>query len=144
MARVSGVPINYLFTRGQQIRVAIQIYKKARKHGFVIPMTRHIDLPGDKFEGAFVIEPKKGYYKTPIATLDFASLYPSIMMAHNLCYTTLVPRNKAKFYELGKDITQTPNGDFFVPREKRRGILPLILEELVESRNKVKERLKNT
>ena len=30
------------------------------------------------------------YYDTPIATLDFASLYPSIMMAHNLCYTTLL------------------------------------------------------
>jgi len=26
----------------------------------------------------------------PIATLDFSSLYPSIMMAHNLCYTTLL------------------------------------------------------
>ena len=32
-----------------------------------------------------------GYYRNPVATLDFASLYPSIMMAHNLCYTTLVP-----------------------------------------------------
>jgi len=30
------------------------------------------------------------YYSDPIATLDFASLYPSIMMAHNLCYTTLI------------------------------------------------------
>jgi DNA polymerase delta subunit 1 len=31
-----------------------------------------------------------GFYKQPVATLDFASLYPSIMMAHNLCYTTLL------------------------------------------------------
>lgn len=30
------------------------------------------------------------YYDVPIATLDFSSLYPSIMMAHNLCYTTLL------------------------------------------------------
>lgn len=44
----------------------------------------------DQFEGAIVIEPLKGYYKIPIATLDFSSLYPSIMMAHNLCYTTLL------------------------------------------------------
>jgi DNA polymerase elongation subunit (family B) len=33
-----------------------------------------------------------GYYRQPVATLDFASLYPSIMMAHNLCYSTLLPR----------------------------------------------------
>ena len=32
-----------------------------------------------------------GYYREPVATLDFASLYPSIMMAHNLCYSTLLP-----------------------------------------------------
>ena len=37
-----------------------------------------------------MIEPKKGFYQDPVATLDFASLYPSIMMAHNLCYSTLV------------------------------------------------------
>lgn len=37
-----------------------------------------------------VLEAKAGYYDKPIATLDFASLYPSIMMAYNLCYCTLV------------------------------------------------------
>lgn len=52
----------------------------------------------DQFEGATVIEPIRGYYTDPIATLDFNSLYPSIMMAHNLCYTTLLhPSNKDKF-----------------------------------------------
>lgn len=37
-----------------------------------------------------VLEAKAGFYEKPIATLDFASLYPSIMMAYNLCYCTLV------------------------------------------------------
>ena len=35
-----------------------------------------------------------GFYDKPVATLDFASLYPSIMMAHNLCYSSLVPADK--------------------------------------------------
>jgi len=43
-----------------------------------------------EYEGAFVIKPVKAFYKLPIATLDFASLYPSIMMAHNMCYCTLL------------------------------------------------------
>lgn len=37
-----------------------------------------------------VLEANAGFYEKPIATLDFASLYPSIMMAYNLCYCTLV------------------------------------------------------
>ena len=39
-----------------------------------------------------MLDAKSGYYEDPVATLDFASLYPSIMMAHNLCYSTLVRR----------------------------------------------------
>lgn len=46
------------------------------------------------YEGATVLEAKQGFYRTPVATLDFASLYPSIMMAHNLCYSTLIPRGR--------------------------------------------------
>ncbi len=37
-----------------------------------------------------MMQAKSGFYSDPVATLDFASLYPSIMQAHNLCYTTLV------------------------------------------------------
>lgn len=43
------------------------------------------------------------YYDVPITTLDFSSLYPSIMMAHNLCYTTLLRPGAAQKlgYETG-------------------------------------------
>ena len=90
MARVTGVPLSYLLTRGQQIKVMSQLYRKCRKEGLLIPTAARKAQEGDKFEGATVIEPKKGFYREPVATLDFASLYPSITMAHNLCYTTLV------------------------------------------------------
>jgi hypothetical protein len=33
----------------------------------------------NQYQGAFVLPPKKGMYQEPIATLDFASLYPSII-----------------------------------------------------------------
>ena len=62
-----------------------------------------------------MIEPKKGFYDVPIATLDFSSLYPSIMMAHNLCYTTLLDKGTVDRLGLVKDVdyTQTPiNGTF--------------------------------
>ena len=38
----------------------------------------------EKYPGAYVPEPRKGVNLTPVAALDFASLYPSIIMAHNL------------------------------------------------------------
>jgi len=95
------------------------------------------EVNGDKYEGATVIEPTRGFYKEPIATLDFASLYPSIMMAHNLCYSSLVPKHHVKKYD-PEQITETPNGDFFVKQSTRKGILPLILEELIGARKKAK------
>lgn len=61
------------------------------------------------YEGATVIEPRRGFYDIPIATLDFASLYPSIMMAHNLCYTTLIrPSDRDRIPR--EDVVVTPNG----------------------------------
>lgn len=69
----------------------------------------------EQYEGATVIEPIKGYYDVPIATLDFSSLYPSIMMAHNLCYTTLTdkPTIDRLGLVLGEDYVRTPNNGVF-------------------------------
>uniref|UniRef100_A0A183AG94 DNA polymerase n=1 Tax=Echinostoma caproni TaxID=27848 RepID=A0A183AG94_9TREM len=94
MARVTGVPLTYLLTRGQQIKVISQLLRKAKEHGFVLPTYQ--SQQGDEFVGATVLEPIKGFYNEPIATLDFASLYPSIMMAYNLCYSTLLQVNSNK------------------------------------------------
>jgi DNA polymerase delta subunit 1 len=65
----------------------------------------------EQYEGATVIEPTKGYYDVPIATLDFSSLYPSIMQAHNLCYTTLVSSATIEKLNLvrDEDYIVTPN-----------------------------------
>ncbi|KAJ3364525.1 DNA-directed DNA polymerase delta [Allomyces javanicus] len=146
MARVTGVPFNYLLSRGQQIKVISQLYRKAKSHDLVIPAFKTGDAaPVDEsYEGATVIEPVRGYYDVPIATLDFASLYPSIMMAHNLCYTTLVtkPVINALKLEEGKDYVTTPTGDCFVTSTQRKGLLPVILEDLIGARKRAKADLK--
>ena len=100
MARVTGVPINFLLKRGQQIKVVSQLLRKARRQGYIMPSEKvKNSAPEIGFEGAYVLDPIPGFYDQPIATLDFASLYPSIMRAHNLCYTTLV--NKCELDRLG-------------------------------------------
>ncbi|GBE86502.1 DNA polymerase delta catalytic subunit [Sparassis crispa] len=143
MARVTGVPFNYLLSRGQSIKVLSQLFRKANEVGYVVPSLKG-EGTDEAYEGATVIEPKKGYYDVPIATLDFSSLYPSIMMAHNLCYTTLLSKGAIERLGLVKDrdYIQTPNNDFFVTSIKRKGLLPTILEDLIAARKRAKADLK--
>lgn len=89
LSSVVGVTIIQLFTRGQQVRCLSQVYDKASRKGIVLDKRMK-----DKvfYEGGFVFEPKPGLYDGVIC-LDFASLYPSIMRAMNICFTTLVPQD---------------------------------------------------
>ncbi|KAL6070419.1 DNA polymerase delta catalytic subunit, variant 2 [Balamuthia mandrillaris] len=147
MARVTGVPISYLLTRGQQIKVLSQLYRMAMTEDLLIPALKvnrpKTDDKGQKgYEGAIVISPKTGFYEQPIATLDFSSLYPSIMIAHNLCYSTLI--NPATISQLSPDsYERSPTGDYFVKSTVKPGILPRILETLLEARARAKAALKN-
>ncbi|KAH7105874.1 DNA polymerase family B-domain-containing protein [Auriculariales sp. MPI-PUGE-AT-0066] len=138
MARVTGIPFKDLLTRGQQIKVVSQLMRKQRKTASSCPQSN------PKYEGATVIEPEKGYYDVPIATLDFASLYPSIMMAHNLCYTTLVSKQYIDAHKLvkDKDYIQTPQNHFFMTADRRKGLLPTVLENLIAARKRAKADLK--
>ncbi|KAJ3576454.1 hypothetical protein NP233_g410 [Leucocoprinus birnbaumii] len=144
MARVTGVPFNYLLSRGQSIKVLSQLFRKANSEGYVIPALKG-EGSDEAYEGATVIEPSRGYYDRPIATLDFSSLYPSIMMAHNLCYTTLLDKATIDRLGLEKDVDyiQTPNNDFFAKSSRRKGLLPTILEDLISARKRAKADLKN-
>jgi DNA polymerase delta subunit 1 len=139
MARVTGVSIMYLLQRGQSIKVISQILRKAKQHNLLVPVVRK-GMSDDKYDGATVLDPIKGYYADPIATLDFASLYPSIMMAHNLCYTTLLSAADVKTMPEA-DYTRTPNGDFFIKPHVKKGLLPEILDELLKARKAAKKEM---
>jgi DNA polymerase delta subunit 1 len=88
MAKATYVPMAWLLFRGQQCKVFSLILRDSMAKGFTIHVTEKRNT--EKFKGATVIEPMIGMYYEPIAGLDFASLYPSIMMAYNMCYTTYI------------------------------------------------------
>ena len=132
MARVTGVPMSFLIARGQQIKVFSMILRKCKDEKLLVPTLAKQGSTGTDvaYEGATVLDPIKKYYQIPIATLDFASLYPSIMQAWNLCYSTHVnPADEKRVDQ--KLYKRSENGHCFVHSTVRKGILPTILEELL-------------
>ncbi|XP_048442279.1 DNA polymerase delta catalytic subunit isoform X2 [Pyrus x bretschneideri] len=143
MARVTGVPMSFLLSRGQSIKVLSQLLRKAKQKNLLIPYVKKAGSEQGTYEGATVLEAEAGFYEKPIATLDFASLYPSIMMAYNLCYCTLVtPEDVHKHNIPPECVNKTPSGETFVKSNLQKGILPEILEELLAARKRAKADLK--
>lgn len=143
MSRVTHTPIQQLVSRGQQIKVYNQMVWHSHRMGAILNNPPE-NNSSEGYEGATVIEPTPGFYTVPIATLDFASLYPSIMLAHNLCYSTFVMDEKYKgingvVYETHKS-SETKNYTFTTSTP---GILPAILREILGARKKAKKDMAN-
>jgi DNA polymerase elongation subunit (family B) len=111
MADVCCVPTGYIYMRGQGIKIESLIFKECMKEGQLIEVLPSQGFPDaedllgkddgdseeeeeeeeDSYEGAIVLKPKAGIYlDDPIATLDFASLYPSTIISENLSHDTLI------------------------------------------------------
>jgi DNA polymerase delta subunit 1 len=137
MAKACWVPLSFLSERGQQIKVFSQMAFKARQLNFILPTFKKSGLPSndDGYEGATVLEAQAGAYYNPITALDFASLYPSIMCAHNLCYSTLVMDPK---YDNLPGVTYEQFGPHRFAQNVP-SLLPVILTDLKAFRKKAKK-----
>tara|TARA_B110000977_G_scaffold28977_1_gene37460 strand:+ start:593 stop:3364 length:2772 start_codon:yes stop_codon:yes gene_type:complete len=140
MAKATWVPISFLVERGQQIKVFSQLTKKAREMGFMVPTIRYGSIPPVPYEGATVLEAQAGAYYTPITALDFEGLYPSIMMAHNLCYSTFVMDERRYGNIPGINYeTFDLNGNVYKFAQDVPSLLPSILAELKQFRKQAKK-----
>jgi DNA polymerase delta subunit 1 len=155
LARVQGVPYDWVYGRGAQIKVFSMILRLCLFKNVVIP-----NFGGggkkQKFQGAVVMDPEPVYFPSSpldqktgiptleghyICTLDFQSLYPNVLIAHNLCYSTYIPPHKVKEYD-EKDIFRVPGlPHVFARKHLRKGYLPQMLEELLASRKVVKKKM---
>ncbi len=135
MAIVCSTDMHAIFNRGQQIKAFSLFCREAIAKGYVVNF-EDVRRP-DEYQGATVLDPIQGFHRQPVATLDFASLYPSIMQANNLCYSTYVfPNEKGRlrsgeYAEFGEHT--------FVRAETREGILKQILSSLLAQRKIAKK-----
>lgn len=109
------------------------------------------------------MEPESKFYTDPVAILDFQSLYPSVIIGFNICFTTclgrieligkegcfkfgcsslFLPDSLVKSLDFENDIYIAPNGVAFVKPHIRKGILPIMLEDILKTRVMVKNSMK--
>lgn len=88
MAIVCNVAMSLLFTNGQQVKVFSQVYKFCHSNGIVIDQ-RFICKEDERYQGAYVKTPVPGIYNY-VVPFDFQSLYPSLIVAYNIDYSTYV------------------------------------------------------
>lgn len=144
-ARVCGVPFKFLTTRGQQILVLSLLLRRCQQLGILVPSSTEVEN-NEETEGATVLEPDLGIHKDPVITLDFGSLYPSIIQEENICYSTVAPlewlrRNlQPDQYVVPPEIANCGFG--FVVEEVCEGVLPQIERVLAAERNATKELMK--
>ncbi len=93
MANVCSVPIGYIFTRGQGIKIESLIAKECLElNKCILTLPSPTQGPSENsYEGAIVLDPIPAFYnRSPIGVGDFASLYPSTIVSENISHDTLV------------------------------------------------------
>lgn len=115
------------------------LIQKAHEQNFLVPNkpseTQVASRQHHPIEGAFVKTPTAGLHEN-IVVMDFRSLYPSIMISHNVSPETIDPENETE----AKKKNISPSGHFF--SLKKKGFLSSNMKELLETRSGLKAKMK--
>ncbi|EXJ82232.1 DNA polymerase zeta subunit [Capronia epimyces CBS 606.96] len=160
-ARLLGVDWFSVISRGSQFKVESLMFRIAKPESFMLvsPSRRQVGGQNALECLPLVMEPRSDFYPSPLLVLDFQSLYPSVMIAYNYCYSTFLGRvvgwrgtNKMGFTDyrrapgmlgLLKDhINIAPNGIMYAKPHIRTSLLAKMLREILETRVMVKSGMK--
>ena len=108
----------------------------ADREKVAIPRTR-TGPRRDQIVGGHVQDVDSGLHPW-IAVLDFKSMYPSIMIEKNICFTTRIDAKDAPL----EDVHFAPDGTAYLGRSHRSGLVPRLLQQLMEERDRQKEAMK--
>ncbi|CAG9460605.1 unnamed protein product [Pedinophyceae sp. YPF-701] len=162
LAKTFGIDFFSVLSRGSQYRVESMMLRLAHTQNYVAPSPSRDQVANQPAMEAIplVMEPESRMYSSPVVVLDFQSLYPSMIIAYNLCFSTCLGR-PAHYREgdgarlgilqnmkLREGLLQgdldpaklnvAPNGVAFAPPAARPGVLPRLLKEILDTRVMVK------
>ena len=131
LATVAKLPLDDAFSSGNSTLIDSILIREADKNAIGVPCTRRVSKTS-KIEGGYVHTFKSGLYNF-VSVLDFRAMYPSIIIANNVCFTTLNSGGTIK----------SPTGVRFLDPEQRKGLLPKILEGFMKDRDAAKHKMKS-
>ncbi|XP_060837644.1 DNA polymerase zeta catalytic subunit isoform X2 [Rhopalosiphum padi] len=163
LAKLFGIQFYEVLSRGSQFRVESMMLRLAKNKNYVAvsPSIKQRAEMNAAQSIPLIMEPESKFYTDPVIVLDFQSLYPSIIIAYNYCFSTCLGNidllGKTEVFKFGctklnvpfqtllkliDDITISPSGVAFVKKSICKGILPSMLQEILDTRIMVKNLMK--
>nr|WEG69061.1 DNA polymerase catalytic subunit [Mastomys natalensis cytomegalovirus 2]WEG69199.1 DNA polymerase catalytic subunit [Mastomys natalensis cytomegalovirus 2]WEG69338.1 DNA polymerase catalytic subunit [Mastomys natalensis cytomegalovirus 2]WEG69476.1 DNA polymerase catalytic subunit [Mastomys natalensis cytomegalovirus 2]WEG69614.1 DNA polymerase catalytic subunit [Mastomys natalensis cytomegalovirus 2] len=161
IARLARIPMRKVIFDGQQIRVYTCLLEECSARGMILPNIPHTNGKESSeedsveedagtsssnvgYQGATVLDPECGFHHVPVMVFDFASLYPSIIMSNNLCYSTLLVDGSPHMSD--EDVLDVVIADGqhhrFVKEHVQGSVLAELLVRWLSQRKLVKEAMK--
>ncbi len=131
LATVSMLPLDDIVNGRTSQMIDSILIREADRQQIGVP-TMSYDRDTDQIEGGYVHSVQPGLYHW-VCVLDFRSMYPSVIISNNICFTTLSDEGTIV----------SPNGVKFVSRDKKEGLIPKILENLMKDRADAKSKAMN-
>ncbi|WP_337860817.1 DNA polymerase domain-containing protein [Ferroplasma sp.] len=130
LSTVSMLPLDDVTNGGTSTYVDSLLIRRADRENIGVPMSSN-RFSGDTYEGGYVHTMDPGLYDM-IVVLDFKSMYPSMIIKYNICFTTLS----------NEGTIQAPNGAKFLSPDVKKGLIPDLLQQLMAKRDEVKKQMK--
>lgn len=136
MSQISGLPLDQVMTASVGYRLEWRLMREAYKRGELVPSRE--ERGEETYEGAIVLEPKPGIHGN-VAVLDFASMYPNIMVKYNVGPDTLI--KPGEDYEGEVNIAPEVGHKF---RVDPPGFFKKTLERFLKWRKEIKKAMEKT
>lgn len=142
LARLTGVGLGEIVGRGQEIMTLTNMLHELHGTGLRLP-DRAMRVMGP-YQGGHVFEPKRGMHDGFIVLLDYQSLYPSIIRAHNVSYDSIVVAAAADDAPPAEEHWRSPetgaNGEvyYFIRSSVHEGVLSRMQTKLLRARREAK------